>query len=112
MAITVSYLDIQDSIATGTTWRAPLVSPFNNINSGNNTNWKFEKLIKDFFLFLNLPVSLSYSDLFAVPRLQYTDIQDCVATGTTWIATTSTGNINSGNNSGFDFTSNLTINEQ
>ena len=50
--ITVSNLDIQDSIATGgATWRAP--SNFGNVNSGNNTGWSFAALISSFFVMFN-----------------------------------------------------------
>jgi hypothetical protein len=109
MAILVSYLDIQDSIATGTTWRASTFAPYNNIDSGNNVGWKFGKIIKDFFPFLNLPISTDNSELLSIPRLQFVSIRDCAATGAIWIATTSTGNVNVANNTGLDFTSNLTI---
>lgn len=112
MAVIVSFLDIQDSIATGTTWKAPTVAPYNNVNSGNNLNWRFGKIIRDFFPFLNLPISTADSDILRVPRLTYVSIQDCAATGDTWIATTSTGNVDDGNNTGFDFTSLVTLNYQ
>jgi hypothetical protein len=52
--VTVSNLDIQDSIATGgATWRAP--SNLGNVNSGNNTGWSFAALIliSSFFVMFN-----------------------------------------------------------
>jgi hypothetical protein len=110
MAFTVSFTDIQDSNAVGGNWRAPLVAPQNNVDSGNNVGWKFGKIVRDFFPFLNLPISLAASEVLSIPRLQFVSVQDCEATGETWIATTSTGNVDDGNNTGFDFTSNLTIN--
>jgi hypothetical protein len=109
MAIFVSYLDIQDSIAIGTAWRASTFAPYNNVDSGNNVSWRFGKILKDFFPFLNLQTATENNALLSIPRLIYVDIKDGNATGETWIATTSTGNVNSGNNIGFDFTSNLTI---
>jgi len=40
--VSVSYLTIQDSVATGgATWNAFTSAPYNNVNNGNNTGWNF-----------------------------------------------------------------------
>jgi hypothetical protein len=48
--ISVSYLDIQDSTATGgATWRA--LATNGNVNSGNNNGWDFGIVGSFFFMF-------------------------------------------------------------
>ena len=103
MGIEVRFLDIQDSNATGTIWRAPTSVTYENVNSGNNTGWNFNPIVYDFFTFFNIPLTTQDSDYRRIPRLKFTNIQDCNATGTTFLAPTSQGNVNNGNNAGIDF---------
>jgi len=50
--VSVSYLDIQDSAATGgATWQAFVAN--GNVNSGNNTGWNFGLATGNFLMFFN-----------------------------------------------------------
>jgi len=99
MAIEVKFLDIKDCAATGTFWHAPKNT---NINSGNNLGWSFD-LVYDFFNFFNIPLTTQDSSYRRIPRLEFTNIQDCNATGATFCSPTASGNIDNGNNVGINF---------
>lgn len=104
MAIEVKFLDVQDSNATGNIWRAPTSVTYENVNSGNNTGWNFNPIVYDFFPFFNIPLTTQDSNMHRVPRLKNVNIQDCNATGITFLAPTTQGNVDNGNNTGIDFT--------